>query len=121
MVEYAMDLDNVFGSLADPTRRDILQRLMSAELTISEIATQYDLTFAAISKHLKVMEKAKLIIKQRRGKEQVVRIDPQTIAYADKYIEQYRVLWESRLDRLEVLLEREKESFNKKGNHHGRS
>ncbi|HSW79967.1 MAG TPA: metalloregulator ArsR/SmtB family transcription factor, partial [Candidatus Saccharimonadales bacterium] len=112
MVEYALDLDNVFGSLADPTRRDILQRLMAAELTIGEIASQYDLTFAAISKHLKVMEKAKLIIKQRRGKEQVVRISPSTLAYADEYLERYRNLWESRFDALEVLLEREKESFN---------
>jgi DNA-binding transcriptional ArsR family regulator len=115
MVEYALDLDTVFGSLADPTRRDILQRLITAELTISEIASHYDLTFAAISKHLKVLEKAKLIIKQRRGKEQVVRISPRTLAYADEYIEQYRNLWEARFDALEALLEREKDSFNKKG------
>lgn len=115
MVEYALDLDYVFGSLADPTRRDILQRLMSGELTIGEIAKSYDLTFAAISKHLKVLEKARLIIKQRRGKEQVVRISPQTLAYADEYLEQYRMLWESRLDALEALLDREQSKFNKKG------
>ncbi len=115
MVEYTMDLDSVFGSLADPTRRDILQRLMSAELTIGEIASHYDLTFAAISKHLKVLEKAKLIIKQRRGKEQVVQISPRTLAYADEYIEQYRNLWEARFDALEALLKSEKNSFNKEG------
>ncbi len=115
MVEYILDLDTVFGSLADPTRRDILQRLREAELTIGEIASHYDLTFAAISKHLKVLGKAKLIIKQRRGKEQVVRISPQTLAYADSYLEQYRQLWEVRFDALESLLESEQSKASKKG------
>lgn len=114
MVEYTLDLDSVFGSLADPTRRDILQRLTSTELTIGEIARHYDLTFAAISKHLKVLERAKLIIKHRRGKEQVVRISAQALAQADEYIEQYRKLWEYRFDALEVLLEQEQQALKSK-------
>jgi DNA-binding transcriptional ArsR family regulator len=59
MVEYTLDLDNIFFSLADPTRRDILKRVSAKDLSISEIADPYHLTFAAISKHIKVLEKAK--------------------------------------------------------------
>jgi DNA-binding transcriptional ArsR family regulator len=65
------------------------------------------LTFAAVSKHLKVLEKAQLIMKRRRGKEQMVRLSPQALEDADEYLRQYRQLWESRFDALEVLLEQE--------------
>lgn len=104
MVEYALSLDSVFSSLADPTRRDILRRVSNQELSVGEIAQPYNLTFAAISKHLKVLEKAKLIIKRRRGKEQMVRIAPQALKEADDYLEFYRQLWESRFDSLEDYL-----------------
>ena len=104
MVEYAMSLDSIFSSLADPTRRDILRRVSSQELSVGEIAQPYDLTFAAVSKHLKVLEKAKLIIKKRRGKEQMVSIAPQALKGVDDYLEFYRQLWESRFDSLENYL-----------------
>jgi DNA-binding transcriptional ArsR family regulator len=60
MVEYTPSLDSIFGSLADPTRRDILQRVAGRELTVSQIAEPYDLSLAAVSKHLKILERAKL-------------------------------------------------------------
>lgn len=101
MDEYALSLDNIFSSLADPTRRDILQRVSSNELSVGEIAQPYDLTFAAVSKHLKVLERAKLVIKRRRGRQQMVNIAPQTLQGADDYLEFYRQLWENRLDSLE--------------------
>jgi DNA-binding transcriptional ArsR family regulator len=104
MVEYTLSLDNIFSSLSDPTRRDILRRVASQEMSIGEIARYYDLTFAAVSKHLKVLERAKLIIKQRRGKEQMVTVVPQALKDADEYLEQYRRLWEERFDRLDALL-----------------
>lgn len=107
MVEYALSLDEVFGSLADPTRRDILRRVSRRQMTISEIASRYDLTFAAVSKHLKVLEKAKLIIKRRRGKEQLVQLAPQTIKSANEYLEFYRAFWEERLDSLDAYLREE--------------
>jgi DNA-binding transcriptional ArsR family regulator len=113
MVEYALNLDSIFGSLADPTRRDILHRLLTSEQSIGELARAYNLTFAAVSKHLKVLEKAKLVIKQRRGKQQMVRIAPQALADADEYLRQYKALWESRLDALENLLEQEKRNYKK--------
>ena len=109
MVEYSLSLDNIFASLADPTRRDILSRVAKQSLSIGELARPYHLTFAAISKHLKVLEKAKLVTKQRRGKEQIVSIAPQTLKSADEYLSLYRQLWESRLDSLTNYLNQEKE------------
>ena len=110
----------LFGSLADPTRRDILRRVARREQSVGQIAKHYELTFAAVSKHLQVLEKARLITKRRRGKEQMVNISPQALASADEYFEQYRELWERRLDKLEALLEQEQRK-EKKGNHHGRA
>jgi DNA-binding transcriptional ArsR family regulator len=102
MVEYA--LDTTFSALADPTRRDILRRLANAELSVGEVAKFYGLTFAAISKHLKVLERAKLVIKRKRGKQQMVSLAPHAFADAAEYIEWYRSLWETRLDSLEQYL-----------------
>lgn len=107
MVEYTLQLDSVFASLADPTRRDILRRVSQRQLSVGEIALPYDLTFAAISKHLKVLERARLIVKRRRGKEQIVHLAPQTLKAADDYLEFYRDFWEQRLDALEDYLRKE--------------
>jgi DNA-binding transcriptional ArsR family regulator len=105
MVEYVLNLDSVFGSLADPTRRDMLQRLTGQELSVSELAQPYEhMTLAAVSKHLKVLEKARLIIKRRRGKQQIVKLSPQTLAEATGYLESYRQMLEGRLDALEEYL-----------------
>jgi DNA-binding transcriptional ArsR family regulator len=105
MVEYTLSLDSVFSSLADPTRRDILRRLVKEQLTVGEIARSYDITLAAVSRHLKVLEKAKLIIKRRRGKEQVVSVAPQALKGASDYLENYRLLWDERFQALDKLLE----------------
>ncbi|HEX6416667.1 MAG TPA: metalloregulator ArsR/SmtB family transcription factor [Candidatus Saccharimonadales bacterium] len=104
MVEYTLSLDNIFSSLADPIRRDILNRVRYGELNISEIAAPYSVSLAAISKHLKILERAQLITKRKRGKEQLVTISPAALKQADDYIEQYAVLWNDRFDRLETLL-----------------
>jgi len=104
MVEYTFQLDSVFGALSDPTRRDILSRVAQQELSVGEIAKHYELTFAAVSKHLKVLEKAKIIFKQRRGKEQIVHLSPGALASANEYLEFYRQLWEQRLDSLDQYL-----------------
>lgn len=108
MVEYNIYLDNIFTSLADPTRRDILSRLMKGGiLSISEIAEHHNLTFAAISKHLKVLEKAHLVRKEKKGLKQMVSICPETLHDANKYLEQYEKLWKERFDRLESLINNE--------------
>lgn len=107
MVEYTINLDLVFGSLSDPTRRDILRRVSQKELSISDIARPYDLTLAAISKHLKILEKARLVIKRREGKQQFVQASPAALKNASDYLEYYRQLWEESFDALEDLLQRE--------------
>lgn len=104
MVEHTINLDAVFFSLADPTRRDILRRVSESELSVGEIAQHYQLTFAAISKHLKVLEKATLVIKRRRGKEQMVRLAPQVFMSAAEYLDWYKPFWTDKLDSLEIYL-----------------
>jgi DNA-binding transcriptional ArsR family regulator len=107
MVEYAPSLDSVFGSLADSTRRDILQRVAQAELSVGQIAQPYKLTFAAISKHLMVLERAGLIVKYKRGKEHIVRLSPQALTAANEYLEFYRQHLEQRLDSLDIFINKE--------------
>ncbi len=107
MVEYTLSLDSIFGSLADPTRRDILRRVAQDELSVGEIAQPYSLSLAAISKHLKVLEKAKLIVKRRRGKEQVVSLYPAAFQSAEEYLQWYKVNINRQLDSLERYLTEE--------------
>lgn len=109
MVEYALDLDSVFGSLADPTRRDILRRVAGRELSVSEIAADYKLTFAAVSKHLKILERAKLIVKRRVGKQQFVQASPAALKDVSEYLRQYEKLWNARFDALDDYLKRKED------------
>lgn len=104
MVEQSFYLDNIFSSLADPTRRDILQRLIDARYTVSQLAEQYDISFAAVAKHLTVLEKARLIRKQRKGREQVVSIVPQAVKDANYYLKQYEALWSDRFNKIDTIL-----------------
>ncbi len=101
-------MDTVFGSLADGTRRDILQRVAGRQLSVSEIAGSYDLTFAAISKHLKVLERAGLIMKQPIGRRHYVQLAPAAFKDAADYVHYYTQFWESNLDSLENYLNKEK-------------
>jgi DNA-binding transcriptional ArsR family regulator len=111
MVEQVYSLDAVFGSLSDPTRRDILKRVSRRSMSISSIARQYELSFAGVAKHLDVLERAGLVNKTRLGREQIVTIDPVALAAANDYLESYKRLWEQRLDSLDVYLK----SINQKG------
>lgn len=104
MVECNSNLDMIFDSLSDPTRRDILERVMGNELTVGEIALPYDMSLAAVSKHLKILQRAKLIVKRRRGKQQLVQAQPQAASEAVDYLQHYRELWNQRFDALEELL-----------------
>jgi DNA-binding transcriptional ArsR family regulator len=105
MVEHT-ELDAVFRSLADTTRRDILRRLRSQERTVGELAVHYDLTFAAVSKHLQVLERAHLVKKRRHGRQQKVELVVRGLHAADKYLDLYRQTCESKLDRLEAFLKK---------------
>jgi DNA-binding transcriptional ArsR family regulator len=104
MVNYALSLDSIFGSLADPTRRDILQRLQLGELNVSEVAEPYDMSLPAISKHLKILEQARLIRRRKQGKERIVALEPSAMQQATDYLKQYEQMWHERLDRLDEYL-----------------
>lgn len=105
MVESNVQLDLLFTALSDSTRRSILARVAEIEMSITEIAEHYQLTFAAISKHIKVLERANLITKRRRGKEQVVVIVPSTLNVAQEHIERYARMWGERFDKLEIIVQ----------------
>ncbi|MEO6109571.1 MAG: metalloregulator ArsR/SmtB family transcription factor [Candidatus Saccharimonadales bacterium] len=107
MVERSLILDKTFMSLADPTRRDILRRIGATELSIGEIARNYQLTFGAISKHLKVLENADLIIKKKRGKEQIVSLTPRALIDAHEYIEWFEQFWTDKVNSLALYLKEE--------------
>ena len=108
MVEYNSYLNSVFSSLADPTRRDILRKVAQSELSVGEIADFYnDLTFAAVSKHLKVLEKASLIIKRKQGKYHYIQLSPKPFKDAMDYLNFYKQFWEDKLDALGHYLEKE--------------
>lgn len=105
MVKRSASLDIVFKSLADATRRDILKRVSKESLSISTLAEPYEMSFAAIAKHISVLEAAKLITKRREGKQQIISIVPKTIEIALTHLEQYEQLWQDRFDALENLLQ----------------
>lgn len=107
MVEYSLQLDDVFGSLADPTRRDILKRVAHSELTVSEISANYDMSLAAVSKHLKILEKARLVVKRRHGKQQLVKLSPQTLREARQHLDWYRQFMGGKYEDLDIYLSKE--------------
>lgn len=107
MVNNIIPLDTVFYSLADPTRRDILDRLKFGELRVGEVAEPYHMSLPAISKHLKVLERASLIRKRKEGKERIVELELAAMIRASEYLKQYEQLWNERFDLLEHMLKEE--------------
>lgn len=97
-------IDRVFHALAAATRRDILRRTIEGEHSVSALARDYDMSFAAVQKHVAVLEEAGLIIKRAEGRERLVRADPAMIARARALLARYEELWRSRIDRLDALL-----------------
>ena len=97
-------IDRVFHALATATRRDILRRTLEREQSISALAADYDMSFAAVQKHIAVLEAAELVVKRAEGRERLVRADPEMIARARALLAQYEDLWRARIDRLDALL-----------------
>jgi DNA-binding transcriptional ArsR family regulator len=106
--------DRVFHALADPTRRDIVMRAMQGEHSVSELASSYPMSFAAVQKHVAVLEGARLVIKRRRGREQLVRGNVDTIRDLHGLLEQFEAMWRGRIDRFgEVLADDGSEGANR--------
>jgi DNA-binding transcriptional ArsR family regulator len=111
MVNNTASLDRVFGALADPTRRAILERLTRGEETVMALAEPFSSSLPAISKHLRVLEGAGLIVRQKSGRRRICRIEPAAMNDAAAWIDHYRRFWTERLDALETLLNSEKEDL----------
>jgi DNA-binding transcriptional ArsR family regulator len=97
-------LSDKFAALADPTRRAILARLALGETSVTELAEPFEMSLPAVSKHLKVLERAGLIARGREAQWRPCRIEVRALKEVDDWLEEYRRLWEDRLDRLEVYL-----------------
>lgn len=98
-------LGATFAALADPTRRAILARLATGEATVGELAEPFEMSLPAVSKHLKVLERAGLIRRGREAQWRPCRLEPAPLKQAGDWISQYRRLWEERLDRLDAYLQ----------------
>ena len=108
-------LSTTFAALADPTRRAILARLASGEASVTELAEPFEMSMPAVSKHLKVLERAGLITRGREAQWRPCRIEPNALRGVDDWLERYRRLWEEGLDRLEDYL-KELQAKDKKAN-----
>ena len=95
----------MFGALADPTRRDILRRVLREESSVSALANRYAMSFAAVQKHVAVLEKAGLVSKETRGRERLVRGEVRTLRSATRLLDQLEEIWRGRLDRIDALLD----------------
>ena len=107
-------LDATFAALADPTRRAILMRLAGGEASVMELAEPFDMSQPAISKHLKVLERAGLISRGRDAQRRPCRLEATPLAEANEWLERYRELWEAAYQRLDALLEEMKRSEKKR-------
>lgn len=110
-------LDATFAALADPTRRAILARLASGEASVAELAEPFDMTQPAVSKHLRVLERAGLISRGRDAQRRPSRLEAKPLAEATQWLEKYRKFWEGRFQRLDALLDEMKAARPK---HRGR-
>ena len=103
-------LTAIFSALADPTRRAILERLSEGEATVGELAEPLQMSLPAVSKHLKVLERAGLLRRRRDGRSHVMNLEPGPMATATEWLEYYRQVWEGSFDRLSEYLEKENEN-----------
>lgn len=98
------DFDRTFGALADHTRRDIVRRAIDGREGVAELASHYPMSFAAVQKHIAILERAGLVTKQRLGRRKVVRTDVEGLRVARRLLDQYEELWRGRIDRMTELL-----------------
>jgi DNA-binding transcriptional ArsR family regulator len=98
------EVDRIFHGLADATRRDIVEQVLREAQSISTLARRYDMSFAAVQKHVAVLERAALVTKQRRGREQLVHGNPEALHRAARLLEDYERIWRHRVRAIEDIL-----------------
>lgn len=101
-------LDTIFRALSDPTRRGMLASLALGEKSIGELAEPLHMSFAGASKHVKVLEDARLVARRKQGRSQIIRLEAKPLEEAERWLRQWEKFWNVRLDRLEALIERDK-------------
>jgi DNA-binding transcriptional ArsR family regulator len=104
------DFDRMFGALADRTRRDIIRRAIDGDEGVAELASHYPMSFAAVQKHVAILERASLVTKVRVGRRKVVRTNPAGLRVARRLLDQYEELWRGRIDRMTALVTEQKET-----------
>ena len=104
-----IDFDRIFGALADGTRRDIVRRAIHGEEGVAEIAEHYAMSFAAVQKHVAVLERAGLVAKHQNGRRKVVRTELGALRIAQGLLKRYEELWQGRFERMTQLLDDQKE------------
>ncbi len=102
------EVDRIFRALADATRRDIVRRVLTEEAAVSDLAAAYDMSFAAVQKHVAVLEEAGLVSKHPRGRQRFVRGEPERIRRAQHLLAAYEDIWRARISRLDALLDEPK-------------
>jgi DNA-binding transcriptional ArsR family regulator len=100
----APDFDRMFGALADQTRRDIVRRAIDADEGVVELAGHYPMSFAAVQKHIAILERAGLVTKERVGRRKVVRTNLEHLRVVRRLLDQYEELWRGRVDRVAALV-----------------
>jgi DNA-binding transcriptional ArsR family regulator len=109
-METSLGTDRIFAALADATRRDIVRRAMDGEEGVAELASHYPMSFAAVQKHVAILERAGLVGKQRIGRRKVVRTRTEGIRVAQDLLDRYQELWRGRFDRMSELITNTKET-----------
>jgi DNA-binding transcriptional ArsR family regulator len=110
LMQLLPDHDLIYGALADATRRDIVRRAITAEEGVAELARHYPMSFAAVQKHVAILERAGLVTKQRIGRRKVVRTNPEGVAAARRLLDSLEEMWRQRFDRMTNLISETKET-----------
>jgi DNA-binding transcriptional ArsR family regulator len=109
-MQTTLNFDRVFQALADKTRRDIVRRAIGGEEGVAELAQHYPMSFAAVQKHVAILERAGLVTKVRTGRRKVVRTNVEGLRRARRLLDQYEELWRGRVDRMTALITDTKET-----------
>ena len=103
-MQTTLDHDRIFGALGDATRRDIVRRAIDGKEGVAELAAHYPMSFAAVQKHVAILERAGLVTKERSGRRKIVRTNPEGLRVARRLLDRYEQLWLGRIDRMTTLV-----------------
>jgi DNA-binding transcriptional ArsR family regulator len=112
LMHIVLDHDRIFGALADATRRDLVRRAIEGEEGVAELAEHYSMSFAAVQKHITILERAGLVSKHRIGRRKVVRTNLEGLRVARRLLDRYEELWRERVQRMDQLLNESPEGTN---------